>query len=239
MSPGFRRDELRSRYDISAINEDEWHEYSGGKTAEFITRYLTGTGAKNKLLLNAGAGVYEVRADSWREVSVDLFSTPLQNRQYGVCASVESLPFQDATFGAVVCVGEVLAYCDPAAAIAEFARVLAPSGILICDFGSSKSIRYWLRHPFGRAADLVTDSYNGAPERIWVYDPAYVASLLESHGFVIKARLGTHTWSALARRFGASIPFAIRLQRRLERLHLPVGWADVTTVVAERVLAAT
>lgn len=239
MSPGFRRDELRSRYDISAISEDEWHEYSGDKTAKFITQYLYRTAAKSKLLLNAGAGVYEIRATSWREISVDLFSTPLHNRQHALCASIESLPFQAANFGAVVCVGEVLAYCDPAAAIAEFARILAPSGTLICDFGSSRSIRYWLRRSYGRAADLVTDCYNGGPERIWVYDPAYVASLLTSSGFVIRATLGTHTWSALARRLGTSIQLALHLQRRLERLRLPSTWADLTTIVAERVLAAT
>jgi SAM-dependent methyltransferase len=239
MSPGFRRDELRSRYDISAISEDEWHEYSGYKTAEFITYYLSRTEVNSKLLLNAGAGVYEIQANSWSEISVDLFSTPLRNRQHAVCASIESLPFQAATFGAVVCVGEVLAYCDPAAAIAEFARVLVPSGTLICDFGNSRSFRYWLRYSYGRAADLVTDYYNGTPERIWVYDPAYVKSLLTSSGFVIKDALGTHTWSALARRLGASVELAIRLQRRLERLRLPPAWADLTTIVAERVLAAT
>jgi ubiquinone/menaquinone biosynthesis C-methylase UbiE len=54
-------------------------------------------------------------------------------REYSVCTSVERLPFRENSMGAIVCVGEVLAYCDPAAAIGEFARVLVRSGLLICD----------------------------------------------------------------------------------------------------------
>src|SRR5208337_3242994 len=146
---------------------------------------------------------------------------PIRDRKYALCASVEALPFRSSTFGAIVCVGEVLAYCDPAAAITEFARVLAPSGTLICDFGSSRSIRYWFRTSYGRAADLVTDHYNGTPERTWVYDPAYVSSLLVKAGFHVKVSLGTHTWSAFARRLGASMPTAMLVQQYLEWLRFP------------------
>jgi SAM-dependent methyltransferase len=228
---------LRLRYDISVIDEDVWHAYAGKKTAEVISHYLSITEVSPKLLLNAGAGVHEIQLAGWDEISIDLFTSPIRDRKFAVCASVEALPFQAHMFGAIVCVGEVLAYCDPAAAITEFARVLVPSGTLICDFGSSRSFRYWLKPSYGRAADLITDQYNGSPERIWIYDPAYVISVLASSGFVIKAVLGTHTWSALARRIGISSSAALLLQRKLERLSLPDKWADLTTIVAS--LAST
>jgi ubiquinone/menaquinone biosynthesis C-methylase UbiE len=110
---------------------------------------------------------------NWDEISVDLFTTPLRSQKLSVCANIQVLPFKADTFGCVVCVGEVLAYCDPAQAISELARVLASSGLLICDFGSTTSARYAFTHLYGRAADIVTDHYNGSPEKIWVYSPQY------------------------------------------------------------------
>ena len=232
--PGFKRDELRARYDVAAIHEDDWHSHSGERSSRFVADHLSQLRVPSYWLLNAGAGVYEIRLDAWEEVSVDLFTAPIQDRHYAICASVERLPFQASSFGAVVCVGEVLAYCDPAATISEFARVLAPSGLLICDFGSSRSFRHWFRASYGRAADLVSDYYNGTPEQTWVYDPAYMRSLLVSTGFNIKAKLGTHTWSALARRIGASVRTGLLVQRYLDWLRLPSSCADVTTIVAVR-----
>jgi SAM-dependent methyltransferase len=237
--PGFRREELIARYDVAAIHEDDWHTHSGNRTAKLVAAYLSLSHPTSNLLLNAGAGVYEIRSDTWREIALDLFAAPLGNRQSAVCGSVEALPFEDGMFGAVVCVGEVLGYCDPAKAIAEFSRVLVPGGILICDFGNSRSARYWLRKPYGRAADLVVDSYNGTPERIWVYDPSYVGALLVSTGFDIKARLGTHTWSALVRRFGMSVSTAVLVQRGLNWLPFPRAFADIMTIVAMRSVTGT
>lgn len=235
MSPRFKREELKNRYDVSVINEDDWHSYSGMKTSEFVAHHLALCESSSNWLLNAGSGVYQIQTSVWKEVSVDLFTLPIRNRPYAVCANIEGLPFPDGTFGAIVCVGEVLAYCDPAATIVEFARVLVPSGVLICDFGNSQSFRYWFKRAYGQAADLVTDNYNGAPERTWIYDPAYIRSLLTTSGFNIKAQLGTHTWSALARRMGISIPIALSVQRHLKGLQLLKKWADLTTIVAVRI----
>ena len=234
MSPGFRREQLRPRYDVAAIREDDWHAYSGDRTFSLVAEQVAHFRHSSRWLLNAGSGVYEFHPGEWREVLLDLFQRPILNRRYPVCASVEQLPFDQAVFGGIVCVGEVLAYCDPARSLAEFARVIAPSGILVFDFGSSRGIRYWLRSPYGRAAEIVTDQYNGVPERTWVYDPNYVRSLLASNGFSITASWGTHTWSALARRLGAPDALALSLQRAFHWLQLPPSWADVTTIAAVR-----
>jgi SAM-dependent methyltransferase len=234
VSPGFKRDDLKMRYDVPVVYEDDWHAYSGEKTAAYIANYLSSFSPPSNWLLNAGAGIYAIGVNSWKEVSLDLFTLPIRNRQYACCASIEHLPFQAGAFGGIVCVGEVLAYCDPAATLTEFSRVLAPSGILIVDFGSTRSLRHWLKPPFGRAVDLIEDYYNGAPELTWVYDPKYIKSLLASFGFKIKARVGTHTWSALARRLGASATIAMFAQKHLDRVWLPATWADLTTIVAVR-----
>jgi ubiquinone/menaquinone biosynthesis C-methylase UbiE len=167
-------------------------------------------------------------------MAVDLFEAPIRRQQHFVRASIEELPFPSKMFGAVVCVGEVLGYCDPSKALAEFARLLTPSGVLICDFGNTRSFRYWLKQQHGRAADLLKDEYNGTPEPIWVYDPRYISSLLASFGFSVESVYGTHTWSALARRIGFTARLATSIQRHLEWLHLPPGWADITTIAAVR-----
>jgi SAM-dependent methyltransferase len=232
--PGFKRGELRSRYDIANIHEDEWHTHCGVKTAAMLKQHLGLPPARSIWLLNAGAGIYSVSPEPWREAPLDLFLAPLRERRFAVCANVESLPFPDGVFGGIVCVGEVLGYCDPALAIREFARVLVPSGILICDFASSRSFGHWLRRSYGRAADLVTDWYNGTPERTWAYDPKYLKALLQDSGFHVKTSVGTHCWSALFRRLGVSVPLALCVERSLQWIPIFSSMAYLTTIVAFR-----
>ncbi len=234
MRHGFKREELEPRYDVPVIAEDDWHNYSGLKTSQILARELLKVAPSSLWLLNAGAGVYELGGRDWNEVALDLFVKPIRHRSYAVCGNIEKLPFPGQVFDCIVCVGEVLAYCDPAAAIFEFGRVLLPGGMLICDFGSSRSFRRWFTASFGRAADLIVDDYNEAPERTWVYDPKYVNTLLASSGFEVRSMIGVHTWSALARRLGTSSTTALTLQRSLEWIRLPRIWADLTTIVALR-----
>jgi SAM-dependent methyltransferase len=234
MRPGLKRHQLLSRYDVHEIREDEWHAYAGERTAALVARYLSLVTPTSRWLLNAGSGVYTIAREGWKEVCLDLFTTPLRGHPRAICGSAERMPFPSRVFGAVVCVGEVLGYCDPATALTEFSRVLTHGGLLICDFRSSRSARYWLRRHYGRAADLVIDDYNSKPEQAWIYDPAYVSSILSSRGFKVQAVVGTHTWSAVARRIGAGTAVGLSLQRRLDRVRLPSAWADLTTIVAER-----
>jgi SAM-dependent methyltransferase len=234
MPPGFKRHELAGRYNVESFREDAWHTYFGKKSSKIVAAELALCGSQSRLLLNAGSGVYHVDVDGWSETAVDLFDAPIRGHQNAVCASIEDLPFEAGKFGAVVCVGEVLGYCDPAKAISEFSRVLTASGLLVCDFGNSRSFRYLLRNHFGRSADLITDQYNGTPEPIWVYDPLYIRSLLISSKFSIKQVSGIHTWSALSRRIGFSMQKATNIQHRLDWLRLPAKWADVTVIVAVR-----
>lgn len=234
MRPGFPRSKLEARYNVSNLIEDEWHSYSGEETRKLLGAQLAMYDRNNKWALNAGSGVYTLGISAGKEVCVDLFPRPIRPHDLSICASIEHLPFRGGVFDAIVCVGEVLDYCDPAAAISEFARVARKNSILIFDFGSSRSPRYWLRKPFGRAADLVTDQYNGSVEDVWIYDPEYISSLVTSSGYVIRRLIGIHKLSALARRFGLTAAAAVRVQRLCSWLPWPTAWADVTTIVAVR-----
>jgi len=234
MPLGFKPCELAARYNVDQFIEDAWHAYSGKRTAKILRVNLIPNPPTPSLLLNAGAGVYEIGIPGWIEIPYDLFEAPIRDRPDAITGSIENMPFEPAKFDAVVCVGEVLGYCDPQRAICEFARVLKPDSMLVCDFSSTRSLRRWFNPEYGRAADIVTDQYNGSPEPIWVYDPAYIFSLLKIHGFSIKSVHGTHTWSAIARKAGVSGGRAIWLQERLGWLPLPSVWADVVTIVAVR-----
>jgi SAM-dependent methyltransferase len=234
MPAGFKRAALEGRYNVASMREDEWHTYSGSRTQKVIEHEFADKTLEPPWLLNAGAGVYDLGIGTFDEISLDLFTSPIRGRAYPVCANIQHLPLRSSSVGGVVCVGEVLAYCDPALTIAEFARVLGPSGLLVCDFGSSLSFRHWFRESYGRAADIVMDHYNGAPERTWVYSPKYIRALLASSGFRIVKIVGTHTWSAISRRLGLSTHASLALQRKLEAIHLPSGFADVITIVAVR-----
>jgi SAM-dependent methyltransferase len=239
VQPGFKRHQLKARYDVSAMIEDDWHAYTGAQTQKIIDEQVSAEMTPFRRVLNAGAGVYSLRVRSQQEVSVDLFMAPIRAHSASVCATIEHLPFRDATFDAIVCVGEVLGYCDPGMAIREFGRLMIPRGMLICDFASSRSPRQWFTRPYGRAADLTVDEYNGRPEKIWFYDPKYMCSLITSAGFTVKKTIGIHTISAVARRIGAARPAALRLQRAWSWFPLPDRWGDITTIVAVRFSSST
>ena len=231
---GFRKEQLRNRYDVGAFHEDSWHSYCGERTRKILSHVLSHSTVKSRSLLNAGSGVYRVDEPDWEEIRVDLFEAPLGNCGNAICASIEALPIAEKAIGAVVCVGEVLGYCDPQLAFSEFSRILERNGALVCDFGSSLSFRYSMRDCYAREADIVTDEYNGTLERVWVYNPSFVRRLLRSNGFSIRHEYGTHTWSALANRIGVSKTGATYFQRSMEWLKLPKRWADICTIVAEK-----
>lgn len=232
MPSGFKRTELKLRYDVSTFREDDWHAYAGQRTLQYITRWLREYNSSSVWLLNAGAGVYQFGPNTWREICFDLFNAPILSLTFPICGTVEELPFRSNTLGAIICVGEVLGYCDPVRALAEFGRVLVSSGLLICDFGNSRGVRNWFTESYGRAAALVTSDYNHSPEKTWIYDPAYMQNLLRSFGFDVRDTMSTHTWSAIARRIQLSTGTALFLENKLKRLRLPPFWGDVITIAA-------
>jgi len=91
-----------------------------------------------------------------------------------------------------------------------------------------------LQEPYGRAADIITDLYNGTPERTWVYNPEYIQKLLFSSGFVITTFKTTHSWSALALRLGLSKEKSFKFQKYMALVPFPKFLADLVTIVAVR-----
>lgn len=95
-------------------------------------------------------------------------------------ASVSALPFDGASFGALVSC-DVLCHrlVDEAAALAEFRRVLAPGGTLVLNLPAHE----WLR-----------SAHDERVHNARRYDRRRLASLLEGAGFVVRA---LRHWNAL------------------------------------------
>lgn len=232
--PGFAREDLRARYDIKEVIEDDWHSHTDSVTKSVLARHLQSLDlGKEDWVLNAGAGVTNLHLQEGSELPLDLFSAPIADRKHAVCGSIVQLPFKSHVFRAAVCVGEVLAYCDPNDAIMELARVVRPGGIIICDFGSTKSWRHIGTSRFGRAAVVLSSEYNGSDERTWIYDPSYILRLMTKHGLVVRFMYGAHAWSTIARRFGISTRVALAVEQRLQRVVDVWERSDTVTVVAE------
>jgi hypothetical protein len=81
---------------------------------------------------------------------------------------------------------------------------------------------------------MIVDRYNGGPEKIWVYNPEYIHGLMSHFGFRIISQMGTHYWSAVARKLGLSSDAAVRVERRFAWLPLPCKHADLITIAAVR-----
>ena len=84
-----------------------------------------------------------------------------------LAGSVERLPIGDATVDKACSLNSIYFWKDPAAAMAELARVLRPSGLLILGFEAAETLRAWPGHRYG----------------FTVYEPDAVVRLAEGAGF--------------------------------------------------------
>lgn len=82
-------------------------------------------------------------------------------------ASVESLPLPPATVSKAVSVNSLYFWADPAAALAELARVIKPGGRLALAFEPAAEMRKWPGHRFG----------------FRLFEVAEVKALMEAAGF--------------------------------------------------------
>jgi ubiquinone/menaquinone biosynthesis C-methylase UbiE len=111
--------------------------------AEMLGHVLSTLGNARYPLLDAGCGTGNLIArippeGRGRIVGIDA-SMEMLARASVKCAHAEfwlsdldsTLPFEDSSFGTIVCVNAVYAVADPAKTLAEFNRVLRPAGSLI------------------------------------------------------------------------------------------------------------
>ena len=172
---------IRSRYNnpTTYAAADEWHRFTATRIRQEIARSWPHLPTqKGHVILNAGAGDNDLGlCPSWT-INLDISEARIAHLSRPIAASIEALPFPDGIVDTIICVGSVINYCNAAAAISEFGRVLRPGGCLILEFESSRSAELLFQDAFGRSAAISETFYNGQKEAIWVYAREYIARLL-------------------------------------------------------------
>lgn len=194
--------------EIWAAN-DCWHQWS----LRQIHRYLNGLMFSSQdSVLNAGSGGNDYNIFCKEMIHIDVAEEKLKGIPNSVVASVESMPFPDARFDSIVCVGSVINYCDAGAVISEFSRVSKFGATLVLEFENSSGFEYRKKACYKESAAVVTVQFQGSPHTQWLYSLPYIKSLLKAHHFSIQNVFPYHICSSLALSFNGlekkSVKFA-------------------------------
>jgi len=178
---------------------DPWHRFTADRIRREVrslweSLHLT----KDSVVLNAGAGNNDLGLCPPSTIHLDLSACGIELLPNGIVGNVESIPLEAHAVDLILCVGSVINYCDAAAAISEFSRILKPGCHLVLEFDSSRSAELWRQPAFGRSAVAAETFYRDRPETVWVYTPQYIVSLLSASGLTVLRRRAIHIASPWA-----------------------------------------
>lgn len=221
----------QARLDYRAIyssseTEDWWHAYS----TFAIQRFLGGVPIDpTTRILNAGSGGWTYELPASQTVPVDLVPESIRHLERPVSCDLHHLPFEDASFDLVLCVGSVLNYTDAPGVIRELTRVTRPSGTLVLEFENKKPGLWNGNGSLGPAK--VSVSYLGHAHEIFLYPWQYLFGLFPGNDLTVRSVAGFHylpipaTWPAQAGAF----QFAHRMDRLLS--HVSGAWRYASNIL--------
>lgn len=222
---------VRARYNrFSEDTDDPWHRHTAAAIRWRLQAWRGELfGDDRRTVLNAGSGGDDLGVCPRSAIHIDLSERRLAESRPAAVGSVECLPLRSSTVDTIICVGSVINYCDPAAAINEFSRVARDDVRLVIEFESSASAELLFRRGFGAAATIVDTFYGAQDEVVWAYRPSYIEGLLHSAQFEIVERVAVHTvspWVLLASRSLTLSSWVTRLDTRLSRDSRLHRWAS-------------
>src|SRR5579871_2233567 len=237
--PRLKTATVRARYDNPANYkwEDPWHNFTGAEINHYVTQFCLRHLRSEHVVLHAGAGDIELKLGTRREINLDISETRVARQQNAIVANVEELPLSNRSIDIVICVGSVINYCDATATIAEFSRVLRPSGYLLLEFESSRSAEFSTQDAYARSAAVVETFYGNDPETIWVYLPEFIGRVLEAAGFKITRKIAIHVLSPWVLLLFDNIPMARRFaqfDRLVQHVPLLTRWASNHLFICEK-----
>jgi SAM-dependent methyltransferase len=105
------------------------------------------------------------------------------------------MPFRTEAFSAIICVGSVLNYCDPARCLQEISRVLRPGGFAIIEYERSASADFILQDGYGTGAARFETFFSQEKTELWCYSDRFIDNLLVNNGLIECKSLKFHCLS--------------------------------------------
>lgn len=230
--PRLKVSAIRARYNDRSwfTSVDGWHKFTATQIRQEVAYFWKSLPSRqNCIILNAGAGNNDFGLRSSTIINLDISEVRISQMPNPIVATVEELPLPDCSVDVVICVGSVINYCDAAATIAEFGRVLRSTGSLILEFESSYSAELIKQDAFRQAAAVAETFYADKPEAVWVYSPKYINNLLYAADFKIIRNVPIHVLSPWALLFLQSVSAAAVIARfdRIVKHFRPLSqWAS-------------
>lgn len=192
--------EIYSALDKVWPDNNIWYSYLHNTIIDFVQSNLKNLLSSESVYLNAGSGgsTYNLHGTCYH---VDIAANLIADLPHSYVASVEALPFENAFFDTIICVGSVLNYCSALESISEFARTLKKGGFLVLEFERSQSAELWFSKDFCKYATLQQYSYLGDMHNLWLYSESYIIKLLKEANFNIINKKRIHSLSAIINKF--------------------------------------
>jgi SAM-dependent methyltransferase len=196
--PRLQSSAIRERYnDLTKFSSiDPWHRFTAAAIRREVHKAVDSFPPHFcQRLLNAGAGGNDLGLNSLGTINLDISEMRIMHMPNAVVATVEMLPLANNSMDAIVCVGSVINYCDAAAVITEFSRVLRPQGYLLLDFDSSYSAEFIGHEVYKRTVGIVETFYASERETLWLYSPRFICSLLSAAHVPVVRSVAIHVLS--------------------------------------------
>ena len=191
---------------------DLWHsDLFSRMTTQYIDKYVNKAVcalASDSLLLNIGSGGKKYNTHA-KQVHLDIAENTIAHVENGYVGNIINMPFEDASFDYIICVGTVINYCEADKGIAEISRVSKDDSYLILEYERSGS---GLVEAGSRNSDLIVFDhlYFEEPHRNLLYSDSYIQRLLLENGYVIERKNRFNTTIPLLEMF-TSENFAHRM----------------------------
>lgn len=183
--------------------EDIWHSFTFSSIKCIVEKWLANLATENSLLLNAGSGGTEYQAEG-KLIHLDIVEKYICQFDMYIVGSIESISLPDSSIDGIICVGSVLNYADAQRSIAEFSRILKPTGFLIIEFERSNSAEFLWTKQYGKQVFPQKYFYNGQSHILWMYSEKHIRQILEQYGFDIRECKRIHSISSMLYRLGIS-----------------------------------
>jgi SAM-dependent methyltransferase len=178
----------KSTYDATQViwpQTDKWSSHTKKILEEIVRRTIPNN---ESITLNAGCGGndYNIGKTTPICVNLDISFRQCQDVRQSVVADIESIPFANDTFDAVLCVGAVINYCEPYVAIPELFRVTKPNGLVVIDFETTHSAELLFSNHWGKRVSVIERKYADRSDKTLLFSVEHIKRIVEQNGIVNK-----------------------------------------------------